>query len=323
MDADELDQFHRSVAAAIGTSTGADLDDALAALGWSDALHEDPRAAISVLFELQGRANATSSAIDQVLRAALGTTVASVVLPCLDRDDPPGTVAAGRLTVDGLATFDLTERAHATVVVRDRDGDGDGDGLCCVTVPTSALDVHEIGGVDPDAGLLRVTGSLVEVDVDHVLEPAAWSSAVASARLAVAHEIVGASRRMLQLACEHALGRVQFGVNIASFQAIRHRLAETLVAIEAADAVIDAAWIDGSGVTAAMAKAVAGRGARTTARHCQQTLAGIGFTTEHDLHRFVRRTLLLDGLFASATTLTRRLGDELLATRALPRLLPL
>jgi hypothetical protein len=52
-------------------------------------------------------------------------------------------------------------------------------------------------------------------------------------------------------------------------------------------------------------------------------LAGIGSTTEHDLHRYVRRTLVLDQLLGSARTLTRDLGDELLTTRALPPLLPL
>jgi alkylation response protein AidB-like acyl-CoA dehydrogenase len=128
---------------------------------------------------------------------------------------------------------------------------------------------------------------------------------------------------MLALARLHALEREQFGQPIAAFQAIRHRLAETLVAIETADAVLDAAWLDRSPQTAAMAKALAGRGARTAARHCQQVLAGIGFTTEHDLHRYVRRTLVLDQLLGSARTLTRGLGEELLATRTLPGLLPL
>ena len=72
-----------------------------------------------------------------------------------------------------------------------------------------------------------------------------------------------------------------------------------------------------------MAKALAGRGARTAARHCQQVLAGIGFTTEHPLHRYVRRVLVLDELFGSARALTRQLGDELLDDRQLPPLLPL
>ena len=48
-----------------------------------------------------------------------------------------------------------------------------------------------------------------------------------------------------------------------------------------------------------MAKAVAGRSARTVAKNCQQVLAGIGFTTEHHFHRYLRRILVLDELFGS------------------------
>jgi alkylation response protein AidB-like acyl-CoA dehydrogenase len=150
-----------------------------------------------------------------------------------------------------------------------------------------------------------------------------WSAAVMVSRLAVAHELVGASRTMLELARDHALGRVQFGRPISSFQAIRHRLAETLVAIEMAEAVLDAAWLDGTASTAAMAKAVAGRQARTTARHCQQVLAGIGFTTEHPLHLYVQRTLLVDGLFGTAASLTKVLGENIVSSGQLPPLLPL
>ena len=69
-----------------------------------------------------------------------------------------------------------------------------------------------------------------------------------------------------------------------------------------------------------MAKALAGRGARTAARHCQQVLAGIGFTTEHRFHHYVRRVLVLDQLFGAGRSLTRGLGRELLATRSLPPL---
>ncbi len=128
---------------------------------------------------------------------------------------------------------------------------------------------------------------------------------------------------MLQLAGQHALDRIQFGHPISSFQAVRHRLADTLVAIEAAEGALGSAWEVGSPPAAAMAKALAGRSARTAARHCQQVLGGIGFTTEHHLHRYVRRTLVLDELFGSARTLTRDLGDELLTTRSLPPLPPL
>ena len=151
----------------------------------------------------------------------------------------------------------------------------------------------------------------------------AWEPAVAIAQIAIGHELVGASRTMLELARTHALERIQFGQPIAAFQAVRHRLADTFVAIESADALLGGAWEDRSPATAAMAKATAGRAARTTARHCQQVLAGIGFTTEHDLHLHVRRVLALDELLGSSRSLTAALGRELLDTRRLPPLLPL
>jgi alkylation response protein AidB-like acyl-CoA dehydrogenase len=90
-----------------------------------------------------------------------------------------------------------------------------------------------------------------------------------------------------------------------------------------AEAMLDAAWLDTTEDTAAMAKAVAGRQARVAARHCQQVLAGIGFTTEHPLHLYVRRTLLLDGLFGTAVSLTRVLGEQIMSVGQLPPLLPL
>ena len=191
--------------------------------------------------------------------------------------------------------------------------------IVAVVVDSSQLVLRDVRGVDPWIGLVEVHGTVDAAG----RAPVAWADAVALAQLAVGHELVGASRRALALAREHALERIQFGQPIARFQAVRHRLAETLVAVETATAVLDAAWLDRSPVTAAMAKATAGRSARTVARHCQQVLAGIGFTTEHDLHRYVRRILVLDQLFGSHTTLTKQLGEELLATRTLPRLLPL
>jgi hypothetical protein len=143
------------------------------------------------------------------------------------------------------------------------------------------------------------------------------------ARLAVAHELVGAGRAMLDLAREHAVERVQFGKPIASFQAVRHRLAETFVYLEAADALLEDAWDDGGADYAAMAKAFAGRGARVAAKHCQQVLAGIGFTTEHPFHRYLLRTIELDQLMGSSKTLTRELGRRLLERRQLPSPVPL
>jgi Acyl-CoA dehydrogenase, C-terminal domain len=143
---------------------------------------------------------------------------------------------------------------------------------------------------------------------------------LAAGRRALGWWLVGLSRAMLSLARAHALDRVQFGRPIASFQAVRHRLAETLVAIEGAEATLRVASDD---LGSLLAKASAGDAALTAARHCQQVLAGIGFTAEHGLHRHVRRALVLDGLLGSARELTREAGALLRARGSVPRLVEL
>ena len=148
-------------------------------------------------------------------------------------------------------------------------------------------------------------------------------AALAAGRQAVGWWLVGTSRAVLALARQHALDRVQFGRHISSFQAIRHRLAETLVAIEGAEATLQAASDqpdDPDGLASLLAKAAAGHAAMTAARHCQQVLGGIGFTAEHPLHRHVKRSLILDGLLGSARELTREVGEALRSKGYAPRL---
>ncbi|MGW1030493.1 acyl-CoA dehydrogenase family protein [Streptomyces sp. NPDC002577] len=140
---------------------------------------------------------------------------------------------------------------------------------------------------------------------------------LAEGRRALGWWLAGASRAMLSLARSHVLDRIQFGRPLASFQAVRHRLAETLVAIEGAEATLRAAEDD---LGCLLAKAAAGEAALTAARHCQQVLGGIGFTAEHDLHGHVRRTYVLDGLLGSARELTREAGALLLRQGSAPRL---
>jgi len=146
------------------------------------------------------------------------------------------------------------------------------------------------------------------------------STPLAAGRHALGWWLVGASRAMLSLARRHALDRVQFGKPVASFQAIRHRLAETLVAVEGAEATLQAAAAEPDGLGFLLAKAAAGQAALTAARHCQQVLGGIGFTAEHELHRHVKRSLVLDGMLGSARELTREAGAALRAKGFAPRL---
>jgi Acyl-CoA dehydrogenase, C-terminal domain len=320
MDGEDLELFAQSVQRATRDHTGQALDLALRDLGWTEALTFEPRAAVATLFASQGANNTTSSAISHVLTHALGLdnkAEAGAVLPVIGQWDPPGVVNDNGLHVEGLATVSAREHESVLVVALTEGADR------AFVVSTTSLAFEPVGGIDPHGGLLRVVGADIEATSDLGPTTAPWTSGVARARVAVAHELVGASRAMLELAREHALGRVQFGRPISSFQAVRHRLAETLVAIDMAQAMLDSAWLDETDDTAAMAKAVAGRQARVTARHCQQVLAGIGFTTEHPLHRYIQRTLLLDGLFGSAVSLTRALGEQITRTGQLPPLLPL
>ncbi|EME14344.1 acyl-CoA dehydrogenase family protein [Rhodococcus triatomae] len=157
------------------------------------------------------------------------------------------------------------------------------------------------------------------VDAGSPLRPVEDGATVplAGGRRALGWWLVGSARAMLTLARTHALDRTQFGKPIASFQAVRHKLAETLVAIDGAEAAL--AVSDGD-LGALLAKAAAGQAALTAARHCQQVLGGIGFTAEHDLHRHVRRVLVLDGLLGSSRELTREAGSVVRTQGFAPRL---
>ena len=320
MERAERDVFERGLRHAIEAHTGAALDAALVGLGWPDALVEDTQEAVSIFFGLQGSAHASSSALEAVLAGSIGLEVAppaAFVLPPLGRWSPPGAFDGARLVVRGLGTQSLAGDGDAVVVAQAVNTE------LAFCVPKAELTLRPVHGMDPDLGLVEVQGSVAKDALAPEVVAPSWSSAVALAQLAVGYELVGAARAMLELARGHALARVQFGQPIARFQAVRHRLAETLVGIEAAEGVLDAAWEDRSPVTAAVAKALAGRGARTASRHCQQVLAGIGFTTEHEFHRYARRVLVLDELFGASRSLTRDLGADLVSGWRMPAFAPL
>ncbi|MFF0490124.1 acyl-CoA dehydrogenase family protein [Nocardia sp. NPDC004068] len=160
-------------------------------------------------------------------------------------------------------------------------------------------------------------GETLDEELPLRLVTAATDLPLTAGRRALGWWLLGTGEAMLGLARRHALERSQFGRPIASFQAVRHRLAETRVALDGAEAALR---ISDDDLGALLGKAAAGTAALTAARHCQQVLGGIGFTAEHDLHRFVRRALVLDGLLGSATELTREAGARIRALGHAPRL---
>jgi hypothetical protein len=289
MDGAERALLQATVAEALAGVDDGRIDAVLADLGWLEMLAAEPRDAVAIVFRALGTGHATATALDDVVVAGLGHAPRpelAVLLPRFASWDPPGA-----------------------------------PGPAAVAIPVAELRVTAIEGIDPQAGLCSVSMERAAGSGES-LDPGAWDTAVAWGRYAVAAQIAGACRAMLDLARTHALERVQFGKPVARFQAVRHRLAEAYVAVEALDAAISA--VDPSDpMTAALAKAVAGRSAGTVTRHCQQILAGIGFTTDHPFHRYFKRTLALDGLFGSSAAITLDLGRHLVATRRVPHVIEL
>lgn len=111
--------------------------------------------------------------------------------------------------------------------------------------------------------------------------------------------IAGAMERILDLTIEHVQGRVQFGRPLARFQAVQQLVAvmasHTAVVGVAADTAIAAveATLSGDGddatFAAACAKARASEACYEVTRIAHQLHGAIGYTREHDLHRFTRR----------------------------------
>lgn len=320
MDANDRRMFTASLRDAFGNCSEARTDAALDDVGWRDALLDDPPTATAVLFAIQGERATSSSALDDVVAVALGAEPAAdtaVLLPPIGTAEPPARVIGERVNVHGVGTRRMIEASQVLLVV----GEGCPEGERVMSVSPSQLEIRQIAGMDPTGGWVEVRAVLPASSDDDAV--ASWTAAKTAGQLAIAAELVGNSRAMLGLARSHAVEREQFGVPIASFQAVRHRLAEALFAVESADGAVSAGWDDSSAYAAAMAKAIAGRSAKTVARHAQQVLAGMGFTSEHQFHRYFKRSLVLDQVFGSSASLSEAIGHEVLRTGQLPPVRPL
>jgi hypothetical protein len=316
--ADDLSLLGAGFGAAMAAQPGAGAADvALHALGWAEVLSAAPRQGAAEAFSRLGATGAAAGLLDDVVLHALGhapDVATCVVLPDAHRSTPPGRRGAGGWRVAGLASGRCAPGRRVLVPVVD------GETTTLVEIEPASLTGGGVG-LDPGQPYRHVTalvddGEVVDAGID-------WDAAVVAARGALAHELIAAARVMLEQARVHALQRVQFGRAIAGFQAVRHRLADALVSIEAATSVAADYVAEGDPLLAAVAKSLAGRAARTTAVHAQQVLAGIGFTTDHPFHLTMKRSLVLDTLFGSSRTLPAEIGAALLAAGHAPRLVEL
>lgn len=139
---------------------------------------------------------------------------------------------------------------------------------------------------------------------------------VGSALLAV--EQVGAAQHLLDLSVDYAKSRLQFGRQIGSFQAVKHKLADMLVDLEhARSAAYHAVWAlaDGSddpALAAAIAQAVASSAFSRIAADAIQVHGGIGFTWEHQAHLYFKRAATDAVLLGSAEQHRSRVAELVL-----------
>ncbi|MFB6608340.1 acyl-CoA dehydrogenase family protein [Streptomyces noursei] len=135
--------------------------------------------------------------------------------------------------------------------------------------------------------------------------------------VALAAEQVGAAERCLELTVAYARERVQFGRPIGSFQAVKHRLADAYVQVEAARSIaLGAAYAAADGAAeltryAAAAKSACSEAFSAVAGETIQLHGGIGITWEHDAHRYFKRAHGSAQLLGAPAAHRRRLAAEL------------
>lgn len=128
----------------------------------------------------------------------------------------------------------------------------------------------------------------------------AWGHLVRSLnreRIACAAMCTGTAQAALDYAIAYARDRRQFGVSIGSFQAVRHRLADAYVRVDAARMLtLRAAEMESAGeqsnAMASMAKVWATEAAVGVATDGMQVLGGYSYMNEYPMQRFLRDSLI-------------------------------
>ena len=167
--------------------------------------------------------------------------------------------------------------------------DGDALAITCDQVPGRAA--PNLGGLA--VADRRIAGSRVLAFGS--LARSRFQRAVAEWKALTAAQLTGAGRRALRLGIDYAREREAFGVKVASFQAIAHRLADVATALDAAQLLAwEAAWAhDGRPADAAalssMALILAAETAGFATKESLHVFGGYGFMLEYDIQLYFRR----------------------------------
>ncbi|MEQ1787448.1 MAG: acyl-CoA dehydrogenase family protein, partial [Acidimicrobiales bacterium] len=176
------------------------------------------------------------------------------------------------------------------------------EGPTQVLVPADApgLTVTPLGGLDLVRRFASIAFDGVTVPADAVVGPVGGAADQIEHQLQVAGvlqcaETVGVADAMFERTLEYLGDRYSFGRPLSSYQALKHRVADDKMALEASHAIATAAAVAvateaaDAGEVVSAAKAWIGPHVTELLQDCVQLHGGIGVTWEHDLHLYLRR----------------------------------
>jgi len=166
---------------------------------------------------------------------------------------------------------------------------------------SSELVAHE--SVDGARRLFEVRGPAEPFDSVEVFE---------RITLGYAAQQCGLADRMLEMTVDYTKERKQFGVPVGSFQAVKHHLANARIALEFARPLVYRAAVTLDPVHISMAKAKADDAALLTGRVALQCHGAIGYTTEYDLHLYMKRAWALARTFGDTRFHRDRVAEAIL-----------
>ena len=216
----------------------------------------------------------------------------------------PVDVSGGKLTGTAPRVVDASAADVLLIAARGSDGPGlyavDLAGPGVRREPLVTMDLTRPQAritLDSAPGALLAGPDEAERVITHAVQ-------IGSALLAV--EQVGAAQHLLDLSVEYAKSRLQFGRQIGSFQAIKHKLADMLVDLEhARSAAYHAVWAlsdasDDPALATSIAQAISSAALSRIAADAIQVHGGIGFTWEHQAHLYFKRAATDAALLGSA-----------------------
>jgi alkylation response protein AidB-like acyl-CoA dehydrogenase len=258
-----------------------------------------PLGPVNVVASVVGRVGSAEQKA-QVLPALIsGERVAAWCGPRPVAGRPDG---GGGFVVSGTATpVEAAAQADHLLVAVDH-GDGERAAVSHVLLPadTAGLTVTPLAGLDLVRRLAEVRLGQVAVPPGAVVGRVGEAAAEVEHALQVActlqcAETTGIMDKVFSMTVEYLGDRYSFGRALASYQALKHRIADDKVVLEASHAIATAAaravavGRPDAGQLVSAAKAWIGPRSTEMIQDCVQLHGGIGVTWEHDLHLYLRR----------------------------------